>query len=578
MAKLDAQQVADLLLEIGRRASLEGGNPYKSRAYIRAAESLRTLVVSLDEVIRRSQLRALPGIGDAIARRIIELRERGTDEGLEKLRAKYPAGLLELLGIPRLKPSVVIKLHKELGIASLLEAEAAAREGRFRKLKGLGASLERKILEGAALVRGAEGRMRANRAEELMEHAAETLRAQGLDDIRIAGDLRRGCEVISDLRLVGASHTLKRTGHTQVGTVGVDIVPQDKVGGALLYATGSQRHLEQLEALAREQKLTLSKDGLGKPGGPLSARTEQDIYRRLGLSFIPPELREGYDEVQLARARKLPSLIEQKDLQGLLHIHTDFSDGFHTLREMAEAARERGYRYLGISDHSQSAHYAGGLSVDKILQQHEEIDALNQEFGRSFRILKGIESDIRADGSLDYTDDILARFDFVVASIHSGFRRDKAEQTARIVRAVSNPFTSILGHVTGRLLLRRTGYEVDMETILKACSEHHVAVEINCNPNRLELDWRWHKRAVELGCLLSVNPDAHSIRELDLVRWGVAIARKGGLSRKNVLNTMALPALLKHLQRKQTRARPRARNKQMVPAVPLRGKKRNQVR
>ena len=316
MAKLDAQQVADLLLEIGRRASLEGGNPYKSRAYIRAAESLRTLVVPLDEVIRRSQLRALPGIGDAIARRIMELRERGTDEGLEKLRAKYPAGLLELLSIPRLKPSVVIKLHKELGIASLLEAEAAAREGRFRKIKGLGASLERKILEGAALARGAEGRMRANRAEELLEHAAETLRAQGFDDIRIAGDLRRGCEVISDLRLVGASASLKRTGHTRVGAVGVDIVSPDKLGGALLYATGSERHLEQLEDSARDKRLALSEDGLGKPGGTLSARTEQDIYRRLGLSFIPPELREGNDEVQLARARKLPSLIEQKDLQG----------------------------------------------------------------------------------------------------------------------------------------------------------------------------------------------------------------------------------------------------------------------
>jgi DNA polymerase (family 10) len=240
MAKLDAQQVADLLLEIGRRASLEGGNPYKSRAYIRAAESLRTLVVPLDEVIRRSQLRDLPGIGDAIARRIIELREHGTDDGLEKLRVKYPAGLLELLSIPRLKPSVVIKLHKELGITSLLEAETAARDGRFRKLKGLGASLERKILEGAALAGGAEGRMRANRAEELLEHAAETLRAQGLDDIRIAGDLRRGREVIADLRLVGASPSLKRMGHTRIGAVGVDIVPRDKVGGALLYATGSQ--------------------------------------------------------------------------------------------------------------------------------------------------------------------------------------------------------------------------------------------------------------------------------------------------------------------------------------------------
>jgi len=375
------------------------------------------------------------------------------------------------------------------------------------------------------------------------------LRSQGFENITVAGELRRGCEVVSDLTLVGTSAAA--TTHTRLGAVGVDLVPPDKFGSSLLFATGSQTHLAQLENLARKKGLILTPDGIGKPGGPLRGRTEEAIYHRLGLCFIPPELREGDDEVALAKAGKLPHLVEEQDLKGLLHVHTDFSDGVHSLREMAEATRARGYRYLGISDHSQSAHYAGGLSTDAILRQHELIDALNDEFGQSFRILKGIESDIRADGSLDYTHDVLASFDFVVASVHSGFRAAKMEQTARIIKAVSNPFSTILGHVTGRLLLRRAGYDVDMEAILSACAEYGVAIEINGNPHRLELDWRWHRRAIELGCLLSINPDAHSVRELDLVHWGIAIARKGGVGRQRVLNAKSPAQLFKHLQRRR---------------------------
>src|SRR5262249_53222046 len=310
------------------------------------------------------------------------------------------------MNIPRLKPSAVTRLHKELGIANLKEAEAAAREGRLRKVKGLGLTVERQILQGAPLARDVQGRMRANRAAELVEGAAEALRSQGFKNITIAGELRRGCEIGSDLTLVAPS--VEPTAHSRLGAVGVDLVPPDKLGSALLFATGSEAHLAQLENLARKKGLILTRDGIGKSGGPLRGRTEEEIYRRLGLCFIPPELREGDNEVGLARARKLPRLVEQQDLKGLLHVHTDFSDGVHSLREMAEATRARGYRYLGITDHSQSVHYAGGLSIDAILRQHKLIDALNAEFGQSFRILKGIESDIRADGSLDYAHDILA--------------------------------------------------------------------------------------------------------------------------------------------------------------------------
>jgi DNA polymerase (family 10) len=287
MAKLDAPQVADLLLEIGRRASLEAGNPYKAKAYIRAAESLRTLVIPLGEVVRRSQLRAIPGIGDAIARRIIELRNNGTDEALERQRAKFPASVLELLAIPRLKPSAVAKLN-DLGITTLAEAGDAARQGRLRKVKGLGASAERKILEGIAMLRDAEGSLRVNRAEELLLHAAEVLRNKGLDDVTIAGDFRRGCELVSELRLVATSTASRKASQERSGAVRVDVVAPERFGSSLLYATGNQQHLEQLEAVAQRKGLILNPDGLGKHGAQQTSRTEQAIYRDLGLSYIPP--------------------------------------------------------------------------------------------------------------------------------------------------------------------------------------------------------------------------------------------------------------------------------------------------
>jgi len=282
------------------------------------------------------------------------------------------------------------------------------------------------------------------------------------------------------------------------------------------------------------------------------ARSEEEIYAGLGLPFIEPELREGTDEIARALKHALPKLATDADLRGILHAHTDLSDGVDTLETMAEATRARGYRYLGVADHSKSAHYAGGLSVEEIEAQHAEIDRLNKRYGKTFRILKGIESDILADGTLDYPDEVLGRFDFVIASVHGRFKLNRQTQTQRIIRAVQNPFTTILGHMTGRQLLRRPGYEVDVEAILAACAEHGVAVEINANPWRLDLDWRWHRRALELGCMMSINPDAHSTDELDLTHWGVEMARKGGVPAERVLNALSLSSLLQHLKRRSS--------------------------
>lgn len=274
--------------------------------------------------------------------------------------------------------------------------------------------------------------------------------------------------------------------------------------------------------------MRLERDGLYK-GRTSIAAEETDIYQALGLPYIDPELREGRGEIERTLRGTLPKLVADQDLRGILHCHTEASDGTETLETMAKATRQRGFTYFGIADHSKSAHYAGGLSVEQIAEQHREADLLNKRFDDHFRILKGIESDILADGSLDYPDEVLDRFDFIVASIHGQFKLDRKTQTDRLLHAICNPHTTIIGHMTGRQLQRRPGYEIDVEKVLRACANHNVAVEINAHPWRLDLDWRWHQAALDLGCMMSINPDAHSIRELDHMHWGVKMARKGGV-------------------------------------------------
>jgi DNA polymerase (family X) len=326
------------------------------------------------------------------------------------------------------------------------------------------------------------------------------------------------------------------------GDLAVHLTDADHFGASLLFATGSDAHLRELQGVAAEKGLTLTPAGLRRGSRRLGSKTEPQIYKTLGLQYIEPELCEGRGEIARARAGKIPRLVGREDIRGVLHAHTDASDGVNTLADMAEAARSRGYQYIGITDHSRTAHYAGGLTIAEIEAQQAEIGRLNQGFAGDFRIFKGIESDILADGSLDYPDGVLAQFDFIIASVHSQFRMDKDAQTQRLLRAIANPYVTIIGHLTGRQLLRRPGYELDIEPILAACAEHCVAIEINGNPWRLDLDWRWHQRALDMGCLFSINPDAHSIPEIDSsTRWGVAMARKGGVSTKDVLN--ALPAV-----------------------------------
>ncbi|SCB51108.1 Histidinol phosphatase [Bradyrhizobium yuanmingense] len=367
----------------------------------------------------------------------------------------------------------------------------------------------------------------------------------------LAGDFRRGCELVRELTIVAEAPRGGKTSEpAQTDGLRIRLSDRKHFGAALLFATGSTTHIEQLREIASKKGMRLEADGLHKCR-TLIAGDEADIYHALGLPFIDPELREGRNEVELALKGKLPKLVTDQDLRGNLHCHTDASDGTETLETMAKATRQRGFEYFGVADHSKSAHYAGGLSLEEIAQQHREADRLNKRFGKDFRILKGIESDILADGSLDYPDEALKQFDFVVASIHGRFKLDRKAQTQRLLRAISHPCTTIIGHMTGRQLQRRPGYEIDVEKVLRACAKHDVVVEINAHPWRLDLDWRWHQAALEFGCMLSINPDAHSIPELDHMHWGVQMARKGGVPADRILNAMTLPEITRYLRQKR---------------------------
>jgi len=537
----EPSEIASLLNEFGRRAMLYGGNPYKAKAYLRAAERVALLSEPLDDLVTQQRLQEIPGVGDAIAGVITQLCQTGSTPSLERMRAEVPASVLEMLTIPGLRPDKIMKLHRELGIDTIEELETAVREDRLKSVKGLGAALQRKILAGLEARPASVSARHMHRAAELLSAAETSLKRFNLNlkKIVIAGDLRRGCELVVNLALAGEQPGAK-IARRKLGDVTLHVANSNRFGAALLFATGSETHLDQLQKLARKKGFILDETGVYRDEKLIAARTEEDIYQALGLGFIEPELREGRGEIALARKRRLPKLVRAQDIRGILHAHTNASDGVNTLRQMAKATRKRGYSYFGVADHSKSAHYAGGLSVEQITTQHELIDELNSQYGDEFQIFKGIESDILPDGSLDYPEDVLARFDFVVASVHGQFRKDRAAQTDRILRAVANPYTTILGHMMGRQLLRRPGYDVDIDAILTACAEHGVAVEINANPWRLDLDWRWHQRALELGCIFSINPDAHSISEIDLTQWGLAMARKGGIPAERVLNSLQL--------------------------------------
>jgi DNA polymerase (family X) len=572
------RDVAAVLADIGTLLELTGENAFRARAFATAARNLEGSDADLPRLAREGQLTSLPGIGAGIAETIRELVESGRSSVYEELRTATPIGLFDLLRIPGLGTKRIRTLHQQLGIDSLDALEEAARDGRLATVPGFGAKTARKVLDGIAFVREGLRRRRYPEAAETAERLLESLRSRP-EVLRAdtAGALRRRLEVIDAIELIAAAREPDAVVEAFGRLNGVELLPAEegcalarladgftvrlhcvapeRWAVALLRATGSDRHLDDLAEHAAGRGVRFVSDGVLLEGEPVPAEEEADVYAALGLPWIAPELREGMGEVADAAAGSLPRLIELADLHGTFHCHTVYSDGRATVAEMAEAAAARGWAYLGLADHSQSASYAGGLTPARVREQHREIDAVNRQagVGRAW-LFKGIESDILPDGSLDYPDEVLASFDYVVGSVHSGFGMSEAEMTERIVRAVRNPYLTILGHPTGRLLLTRSGYPLDVEAVLDAAAERGVVVEINANPHRIDLDWRHLRYAAERGVLIAINPDAHAVDGLDDVLYGINAARKGGLEARQVLNTWTKEEVEAYLARRKARS------------------------
>ena len=548
------KDIARALNETAQLIELTGGNPYRARALSSAARTLRGLDESVADRVANNTLTDIDGIGDGLAAQIEELLSRGSFELRDELLNAVPAGLLDVLRVKGLGTKKVRALWDELGVTTLDELETAADAGAIQQLDGFGAKTQSKILRNVKLLRQYNTRRRFADVYRDVQPLLSALRASdAVEQAALTGALRRRLETVDTATLIVAAddpdamqqtladQDIEASLHDDGTTPRLDgtlpdglplhvwVTPPDRFGTAQWRTTGSDAHCEAfVEAF----------------GEPDAHADEVSIYEAAGLPFIEPELREGQDELDAAANDALPALITEADLHGSLHNHSTYSDGAHSLRQMAEAARSMGLSYFGICDHSQSLTIADGLPPERVREQQADIEALNEEFaaddGAPFRIFSGIESDILKDGSLDYSDDVLASFDFVVASVHSGFNMTTDEATERLIRAIENPHTTILGHATGRLLLVREGYTIDHERVIAACAAHDVAIELNANPHRLDMDWRWLRTATEQGVLIAINPDAHATDELQNVRWGVEVARKGWLTAAQCLNAKSL--------------------------------------
>ena len=565
-------QVASALREIGTILELQGENPFKCRAYLNGARTLETSATDLTELVRTNRLGELPGIGDALREKITTLITTGKLPYLEELRSSIPAGLLPLLDLPGLGPKKLRALRDKLKIESLEALTQACQDGRLAALEGFGEKTATNLLE--AIDRHANYK-KLHRlgtalpaARTLLEHLKQSplvLHAE------IAGSLRRGKEVVKDLDLIASSKKPKEVMKLFVSSPNVEkvvnhgetkssvilaggipcdlrVIPPESWATALAHFTGSKEHNIALRQRAIDRGLHLSEWGLlkGKSKTPLKLKDEKELHKALGLAFIPPELREDSGEIAAAEKDELPDLLTRDQIRGCLHNHTLASDGQDSLSSMAQAAAEQGLEWLGIADHSKSSFQANGLDAKRLETQIEEIRLLNSKKPKC-TLLSGTECDILKDGKLDFPDSLLSELDYVVASVHSGFTSDEKEMTQRIIRAMENPHVTCLGHPTGRLLLEREAYPLNIPKILDAAAATGTWIELNANPWRLDLDWRWWHKARDLGILCCINPDAHKTSHLRFLDFGVTLARKGWLRAQDVVNTRTLSQLRKLL-------------------------------
>ena len=557
---ITARIAADFVEEYATLLELSGASPFRVRAYANAVRALETLISPLDELLAAGTLTEVKGIGDSVAELVAEFADTGTAQAYEKLRGATPEGLLDMLRIPGLGPRKIVAIRKALDIETLDALEQACRDGQIAALKGFGPKTQANILKGVEFIRAHEGHCRVDSAHQSAQSLLAVLRPYA-QHLAVAGELRRARETVQQLDFVisttdADAATAAFTSHPEITEVlapgagrlsnglqaNLHMISDDAFSAALHYYTGSKEHRTALCAKATERGLVLDERGLWRGDERIECADETALFAALGLADIPPELRENQGEVEAAAADTLPELVTVADIRGILHVHSTYSDGVDSLETMARAVQERGFEYMGIADHSQAAAYAGGLRVEEVQRQWEEIDRLNEELA-PFRIFKGIESDILSDGSLDYDDDLLAQFDFVVASVHSQFNLSRDAMTARIVRAIEHPATTIVGHPTGRLLLDREGYAVDIEQIIEAAVRCGIALEINAHPSRLDLDWRHVKKARDHGVQIAVNTDAHSVAGLDHLGYGIGIARKGWLRAADIPNALNREAI-----------------------------------
>ena len=596
-------EIADVLTEIGTLLELKGENPFKVRAYQTGARALEAIEeTELARLVAEEKLGTVKGFGEALVQKITELHTTGKLEYFEKLKASIEPGLAEMLQIPGLGPKKIRALHDQLGVASIAALSAACAEGKVAALEGFGEKTQEKIVAG---IKNREAYGRRHLwwdAWEVSEPIVAGLRAlKQVKRAEAAGSLRRGMETVGDLDfLVAASEVApvvdwftKLGGVKEVTAQGetkasvrfesglqadLRIVPADQFVFALHHFTGSKDHNVQMRQRALGRGLSLSEWGLvpapasagpsaGKEGEKRPTvketveaekakkhqirklKNETELFQALGLHFIPPELREGLGEIEAAEKGELPRLVELGDLRGAFHNHTTASDGRNTLAEMVAAAEALGWEYLGIADHSKASFQANGLSEERLFKQIEEIQALNASKRFKTHVFAGVECDILPDGKLDYADAVLAKLDYVVASVHASMTQDEATMTKRIIRAIEHPHTTMLGHLTGRLLLRREGYRVDAAKVIDAAIANKVVIELNASPWRLDMDWRHWRKAAERGLVCAINPDAHETAGLLQVRAGINSARKGWLTKENILNTRSLSAVRTRLRR-----------------------------
>ena len=577
-AKANKEKIARIFREMADFLAIKGENPFRIRAYERAADAVEHISGNLEELYRQGKLNQIPGIGKGMLEKIETILTTGTLPAYQELKSSFPPGLVEILSVPDVGPKTAKLLYEKVGIKNLQELEEAAKKGKLRHLPGLGAKKEENILRGIKLYRTRSSRILLGKALPLVDGVISELKSKSaslIEKISMAGSLRRGKETIGDIDILATSpdssylmqvftnlpfvDEVLAKGETKSSILAPDglqidlrVVPSECFGAAIQYFTGSKSHNIKLRERAIRKGLKINEYGVFAAEKKIAGKEEVEVYEVLDLPLIPPELREDRGEIEAAEKGMLPNLLDEEDIKGDLHIHTRESDGRDDIDAILRKAKEKGYEYIAVTDHSHSLRIAGGLDAKAVLSQVDRIKKLNSKLC-DIRILSGIEVNIKLDGSLDLPDEVLSRLDVVIAAVHTGFKQNEKAMTERVIRAIRHPLVHILAHPSGRLLGERESYAIDLDKVLNVAAEEGVWLEINSQPERLDLTDYWAMEAKKRGVKIAINTDAHSKESLDFIKLGVITARRGWLEKEDVVNTLPLDELLEQLKKRRKR-------------------------